>query len=61
MKITVTSVVILAVCIVAAMLLLEGLRQVVNLPWPDGLESAIAGGVGALIWVLVMPRIGKAA
>lgn len=61
MQITIKSIVVLAVCIVVSMLLLEGLRQVVDLPLSDTLESAIAAGVGALVWVLVMPRIGKAA
>ena len=60
MKITVVSVIVLAVCIVVAELLLEGLRQLVELPWDDGIESAIAAGVGALAWVLIMPKLGRA-
>jgi hypothetical protein len=59
MKITVASVVVLAVCIVLAELLLEGLRQVADLPWSDSIESSIAAGFGALAWVLVMPRLNR--
>ncbi len=57
MKITVVSVIVLAVCIVVGELLLEGLRQVANLPWSDGIESSVAAGVGALAWALLMPRL----
>lgn len=59
MKITVVSVIVLAVCIVVAQLLLEGLRQVANLPWSDSIESSVAAGVGALAWVLIMPRLNR--
>jgi hypothetical protein len=59
MKITVVSVIVLAVCIVVAELALEGIRQVASLPWSDSLESAIAAGVGALAWVLIMPRVSR--
>ena len=59
MNLTVKSVIVLAVCIVVAELLLEGLRRLVGLPWSDGLESAIAAGVGALAWVLIMPRLKR--
>lgn len=60
MKITILGVVILAVCIVVAELLLEGLRQVADLPWDDGIESAVAAGVGALAWALITPMLRKA-
>jgi hypothetical protein len=59
MKITVVSVAVLAVCIVVAELLLEALRHAVDLPWSDSLESGIAAGIGALAWVLIMPRVGR--
>jgi hypothetical protein len=60
MNITVVSVIVLAVCIVVAELLLEGLRQVVGLPWDDGIESAVAAGVGALAWGLITPKLRRA-
>jgi hypothetical protein len=60
MKITVVSVIVLAVCIVVAELLLEGLRQLVELPWDDGIESSIAAGVGALAWALIAPKLKRA-
>ena len=60
MKITIVSVLILAACIVVAELLLEGLRNLADLPWDDGVESAVAAGIGALAWTLLMPKVGKA-
>ena len=59
MNITVVSVIVLAACIVVAELLLEGLRRVVDLPWSDGIESAIAAGVGALAWAIITPRLRR--
>ena len=60
MNITVVSVIVLAVCIVVAELLLEGLRQLVELPWDDGIESSIAAGVGALAWAIISPKLRRA-
>lgn len=60
MNITVVSVIVLAVCIVVAELLLEGLRQLVELPWDDGIESSIAAGVGALVWAIISPKLRRA-
>jgi hypothetical protein len=57
MPITVKSVVILVVCIVAANLLLAALRMAVDIPFSDGLESAIATGVGVLAWFFVSSRM----
>jgi hypothetical protein len=59
MKITVVSVIVLAVFIVVAELLLVGLRQVAALPGSEGVQSAIAAGVGALVWGIIMPRINR--
>lgn len=59
MKITVFSVIVLVICIVVAELLLVALRMVTDLPWSDSLESALAAGVGALAWVLIMPRLNR--
>jgi len=60
MNITVVSVIVLAVCIVVAELLLEGLRRLVEMPWDDGIESAIAAGVGALAWAIISPKLRRA-
>lgn len=59
MNITIVSVVVLAVCIVVAELLLEALRHAVELPWSDSVESAIAAGVGALGWAIIVPRLRR--
>lgn len=50
---------VLVVCIVAANLLLVLLRTIVELPFSDGLESAVATGVGALAWILISPRLKR--
>jgi hypothetical protein len=60
MNITVTSVIVLAVCIVVAELLLEGLRNLVELPWDDGIESAVAAGMGALAWAIISLKLRRA-
>ena len=60
MKITVVTVIVLAVCIVISQLLLEGLRRLVELPWDDGIESAIAAGIGALAWAIISPKLRRA-
>lgn len=57
MEFTLRNIVILAVCIVAANLLLVMLRSVVDLPFADGLESAVACGVGVLAWFFIVPRL----
>jgi hypothetical protein len=59
MNLSVLGIVVLVVCIVAAELLLEGLRRLVDLPWSDGVESAVAAGVGALVWALVTPKLKR--
>ena len=59
MNLSVKSIVVLVVCIVAANLLLVLLRTIVDLPFSAGLQSAIAVGVGALAWVLISPRLGR--
>lgn len=60
MNLSVVSIIVLAVCIVVAELLLEGLRRLVELPWDDGIESAIAAGVGALAWAIIVPKFRRA-
>lgn len=60
MNLSVVSIIVLAVCIVVAELLLEGLRRLVELPWDDGIESAIAAGVGALAWAIISPKLRRA-
>ena len=60
MNLSVMSIVVLVVCIVAANLILVGLRQVVDMPWDDGIKSAVAAGVGALAWGLITPMLRKA-
>lgn len=57
--VSVKSILILAVCIVAANLLLVALRTVVDIPFSDGLQSAIASGIVALAWVLFLPRLKR--
>ena len=59
MSLTVKSILVLVVCIVAANLLLVLLRTIVELPFSDGLESAVATGVGALAWILISPRLKR--
>jgi len=59
MNLSVMSIVVLVVCIVVANLLLVALRTVADLPWSDGLESAIATGIGALAWLLISPRLKR--
>jgi hypothetical protein len=39
----------------------SALRQVVDLPWSDGLESAIAAASARGWVVIVIPKFGKAA
>lgn len=60
MNTTVISVIVLVVCIVIAELLLEGLRSLVELPWDDGIESAVAAGIGALAWMIITPKLRRA-
>lgn len=59
MDLSVKSILVLVVCIVAANLLLVLLRTLVDLPFSDGLESAVATGVGALAWILISPRLKR--
>ena len=59
MNLSVMSIVVLVVCIVVANLLLVALRTVTDLPWSDGVESAVATGVGALAWLLNSPRLKR--
>lgn len=60
MNLSVVSIIVLIGCIVAANLLLVALRQVVDLPWDDGIESAVAAGIGALVWGIVSPKFRRA-
>jgi hypothetical protein len=57
MPITVKSIVILVVCIVVANLLLAALRTAVDIPFADGLESAVATGVGVVAWFFIGSRM----
>lgn len=59
MNLSLLSIVILVVCIVVANLILAGLRYVIDLPWLDSVESAIASGIGALAWALIVPRMKR--
>ena len=60
MQFTVTNILIGVVCIVVANLLLVALRTAIDMPWGDGLESALATGVGVLAWFFVVARLKKA-
>ena len=59
MKITVTNILIGIVCIVVANLLLVFLRTQVSLPLSPGIQSAIACGVGVLVWFLIVARMKR--
>ena len=59
MNLSLMSIVVLVVCIVVANLLLVALRTVTDLPWSDGVESAIAVGVGVLAWFIIAPRLRR--
>ena len=59
MPITARNIIIGVVCIVVANLLLVALRQIVNIPLADALESAIATGVGVLAWFLIVNRMNR--
>ena len=59
MSLSLQSIIVLVVCIVAANLLLVLLRTLFDLPFSDGLESAIATGVGAVAWILISPRLKR--
>jgi hypothetical protein len=59
MEFTLRNIILLVVCIVAANLLLVLLRQVMDVPFSDGLESAIACGVGVVAWFLIVPRLKR--
>jgi hypothetical protein len=60
LNLSIVSIVVLVVCIVVAELLLEGVRRVAELPWGDGFESAVAAGIGALVWALISPKLKRA-
>ncbi len=53
---TLRSIVIGVVCIVAANILLEGLRRLVEVPFSDSLESMAATGIGVLVWFSIVMR-----
>ncbi len=53
---TLRSIVIGVVCIVAANILLEGLRRLVEVPFSDSLESMAATGIGVLVWFSIVLR-----
>jgi hypothetical protein len=57
MEFSLRNIIILVVCIVVANLLLVLLRSLVDLPFADGLESAVATGIGALAWFFIVPRL----
>mgnify|MGYP006883745521 CR=1 FL=1 len=59
MKLTVANVLIGVVCIVVANLLLVALRTQVALPLGPGLQSAIAVGVGVLVWFFIVARMKR--
>ncbi len=57
MPITVRNIAIGAACIIAANLISVALRQVVTLPLPNGIVSAIATGIGVFVWFLIVGRM----
>jgi len=59
MSLSVANIAIGLVCIVAANLLLVLLRTVVDIPLSDGLESALATGVGVIAWFLIAARMKR--
>ena len=59
MKITLPNILIGIVCIVVANLLLVLLRTAVTLPFSEGIQSAIASGIGAFIWIVLVNRMNK--
>ena len=44
------------VCIFGANLIVAGLRDVIALPFSPGVQSMIASGIGAAVWIIVMNR-----
>lgn len=60
MPITVKNIIIGIICIVVANLLLVALRQFADLPWGDGLKSAIATGIGVVAWFIIAGRMRTA-
>ena len=54
---TVRSIAIGVVCIIAANLVLELLRRLVELPYSDSLESMLATGVGVIVWFAIVMRV----
>ncbi len=57
MPITVRNIAIGAACIIVANLLSVALRQVVTLPVPNGIVSAIATGIGVFVWFVIVGRM----
>jgi hypothetical protein len=56
---TVRGIVIGVICIVAANILLELLRRMIDLPFSDSLESMLATGVGVLVWFGIVARLSR--
>jgi hypothetical protein len=59
MKLTVGNILLGVACIVVANLLLVALRMVVDIPLSDGLESAIATGIGVVAWFYIAARMKR--
>jgi hypothetical protein len=59
MPVTVPNILIGVACIVVANLLLVALRTMIDLPWSDGTESAVATGVGVVAWFFIAARIKR--
>ena len=53
------SILIGVVCIVAANLLLELLRHLVDLPFSDSLQSMLATGVGVVAWFAIVAGLKR--
>lgn len=59
MNVSVSSLIVIVVCMVVAEILRVGIRRMVDLRGPAGIASAPAAGAGSSFWALVAPGLKR--